>query len=120
LTTAVEVVVVELDGELDLATIDRVDAKLGAVDGSADVVIDLRRTTFLDSVTLARFVSAARRQTAGGGRLVLAEARASTVRRVLSITQLDRVLPYADTVDAALELLRGEPHHDVAVPDGLS
>jgi anti-anti-sigma factor len=116
MTMAAEVVVVDLDGELDLATIDRVDDKLNGIDGASDVVIDLRRTTFLDSVTLARFVSAARRQAAGGGRLVLAEARASTVRRVLSITQLDRVLPYADTVDAAIELLRGEPHHDVIAP----
>lgn len=105
-----EVVVVDLDGELDLATIDRVDAKLDAIDPSADVVLDLRGTTFLDSVTLARFVNAARRQTAGGGRLVLAEARASTVRRVLSITQLDRVLPYSDTVDAAVALLRADQH----------
>lgn len=111
-----EVVVVDLDGELDLATIERVDSKLGPIDPAADVVLDLRRTTFLDSVTLARFVSAARRQTAGGGRLVLAEARASTVRRVLSITQLDRVLPYAETVDAAVELLRADQHHESVPP----
>ena len=103
---ATDVVVVELDGELDLGTIDRVDSQLSVLDGTEDIVIDLRRTTFVDSVTLARFVSAARRQAAGGGRLVLAEARASAVRRVLSITQLDRVLPYADTVDEAIHLLR--------------
>ena len=107
MTPGAAVVVVELDGELDLTTIARVDEKLSVADGTSDVVLDLRRTTFVDSVTLARFVSAARRQTAGGSRLVLAEARASTVRRVLSITQLDRVLPYADTVEAAVGLLRG-------------
>ena len=90
---ATDVVVVELDGEFDLGTIDRVDSQLSVLDGTEDIVIDLRRTTFVDSVTLARFVGAARRQAAGGGRLVLAEARASAVRRVLSITQLDRVLP---------------------------
>jgi anti-anti-sigma factor len=111
-----EPVVIDLDGEFDVGTIDRVDAKLAGIEGTADVVIDLSRTTFVDSVTLARFVSAARRQANGGGRLVLAEARASTVRRVLSITQLDRVLPYADTVDAARELLRGDAHHGVVVP----
>jgi anti-anti-sigma factor len=105
MTTQGGVVVVDLDGELELATIDRVEALLGEVDDDANVVVDLRRTTFLDSATLARFIGAARRQAAGGGRLVLAEARASTVRRVLSITQMDRVLPYAETVDEAVALL---------------
>jgi anti-sigma B factor antagonist len=107
---AADVVVVELEGEFDIGTVDRVDAKLASFLPSDDIVIDLRRTTFVDSVTLARLVSAARRQATGGGRLVLAEASASAVRRVLSITQLDRVLPYADTVDAAVELLRGARH----------
>lgn len=107
---AAAVVVVALDGEFDLGTVDRVDEKLGSFRPSDDIVIDLRRTTFIDSVTLARLVSAARRQSTGGGRLVLAEAGSSAVRRVLSITQLDRVLPYADTVEAAVELLRGAPH----------
>jgi anti-anti-sigma factor len=105
-----DVVVVALEGEFDLGTVDRVESMLGSLQPSDDIVIDLRPTTFVDSVTLARLVSAARRQASGGGRLVLAEARASAVRRVLSITQLDRVLPYADTVDAAVDLLRGAPH----------
>jgi anti-anti-sigma factor len=106
----VSVVIVELEGEFDVGVVERVDAKLATFQPSDDIVIDLRRTTFVDSVTLARLVTAARRQAAGGGRLVLAEATASAVRRVLSITQLDRVLPYAETVDDAVDLLGGAPH----------
>lgn len=109
MTRAGDVVVVDLPGELELATIERVETALAEVDESASVVVDLRATTFLDSATLARFIAASRRQAAGGGRLVLAEARASTVRRVLSITQMDRVLPYAETVDEAIALLADGP-----------
>ncbi len=102
-------IVVDLAGELDLATIERLDARLAEVPDSADLVIDLRLTTFLDSVTLALLVQTSRRLSRGGGRLVLAEARGSSVRRVLSITQIDRALPYADTVAAALALLADPP-----------
>ena len=99
------VVVIDLAGDFDLLTIEKLDARLAEVPDAARLVIDLRLTTFLDSVTLARFVHTSRRLRRAGGRLVLAEARAPSVRRVLSITQIDRALSYAETLDEALALL---------------
>jgi anti-anti-sigma factor len=92
------------EGELDISTVDQVDLVLQDVAAADHMIIDLGRVSFVDSVTLSRFVRVARRHEAAGSRVVLADARGA-VRRVLSITQLDTVLPYADDVDAARTLV---------------
>ncbi|MBI1378518.1 MAG: STAS domain-containing protein [Frankiales bacterium] len=95
---------VHLEGDLDIANVDMTDVALRAVDPAGDVVVDLAAARFVDSVTLSRLLQAARRHDAEGGRLVLAGARGA-VRRVLSVTQIDRLLLYADSVDDAEGLL---------------
>ena len=90
------------EGELDISTVDEVDLLLQGP--AADhLIIDLGRVSFVDSVTLSRFVRAARRHRAAGSHVILADARGA-VLRVLSITRLDAVLPCADDVDAARTL----------------
>jgi anti-anti-sigma factor len=91
------------EGELDISTVEEVDRLLQGVPADEHLVIDLGRVSFVDSVTLSRFVRAARRHRAAGSHVVLADARGA-VRRVLSITRLDAVLPCADDVDAARTL----------------
>jgi anti-sigma B factor antagonist len=91
------------EGELDISTVDDIDRVLQGVPTGDHMIIDLGRVSFVDSVTLSRFVRAARRHEAAGSRVILADARGA-VRRVLSITQLDAVLPYADDVPAARSL----------------
>jgi anti-anti-sigma factor len=95
-----QVGVASLDGELDISTVDEVDRVLDGVALTDHLIIDLGRVSFVDSITLARFVRAARRHEGAGSRVILADARGS-VRRVLAITQLDSVLPYADDVESA-------------------
>jgi anti-anti-sigma factor len=87
------------EGELDLSTVEEVDRILQVANGD-HMIIDLRRVSFVDSVTLSRFVRAARQHEAAGSRVILADAR-GPVRRVLSITQLDDVPPDADDVEGA-------------------
>lgn len=89
--------VVPLDGELDMATIDEVDRALASVVVTEHLIVDLSDVSFIDSVTLSRFVQTARRHQAAGSQFVLADAR-GVVRRLLAITQLDTALPYADDV----------------------
>lgn len=96
--------IVSPDGELDISTVRDLDRMLGDVPAAEHLVIDLGRVSFVDSVTLSRFVLAARRHQEAGGAVILANAQ-SAVRRVLTITQLDSVLPYAADVDAARSLV---------------
>jgi anti-anti-sigma factor len=91
-------------GELDIGSVDEVDRIFQGVEPRDHMIIDLGQVPFVDSVTLSRFVRVARRHEAAGSRVVLAAAR-GPVRRVLAITQLDAVLPYADDVETARALL---------------
>jgi anti-anti-sigma factor len=99
------VVVVAPSGELDVSRVAEVDAMLDIVPPDGRLIVDLSAVAFVDSVTLSRFVRALRRAEAGGGRLVLADAR-GPVRRILAITRLDAVIPYVDDVELAHEYLR--------------
>jgi anti-anti-sigma factor len=64
--------VVELQGELDLATTPYVEAALDAAleSGKRFVVLDLGEVGFVDSTTLNVMLAAHRRLEARGGRLV--------------------------------------------------
>ena len=97
--------VAALTGELDITRLAEVDAILGSVPPHGRLVIDLSDVEFVDSVTLSRFVRALRQREEAGGRIVLADARGA-VRRVLAITRLDAVIPYADDVESAEAYLR--------------
>lgn len=65
------VVIVELHGEHDLATMDEAfrTMLLDLSDRHNLVVVDLRETTFIDSSFLAVLISASRRARANGGRV---------------------------------------------------
>ena len=92
------------EGELDMSTVDDVDQGLERFPLTDHLIIDLGRVSFVDSVTLARFVLVARRHEEEGSRVVLADAR-GPVRRILAITQLDTVLSYTDDVESARALV---------------
>ena len=65
------VVVLELHGEHDLATMDSAFRTMfrGLSDQHKLVVVDLRGTTFIDSTVLAVLISTSRRARANGGRV---------------------------------------------------
>ena len=98
--------VVIISGDLDAATAPRLHAELTqlAADGVDRVVLDLRRMTFVDSFGLGVIVSAKRRLSQDGNALCLvADADQRTLRRVLDITGLDRVLPVHASVTEAVD-----------------
>lgn len=65
------------------------------------LVVDLSRTTFLDSSVLGVLIGALKRLRGRGGRLVVVQPPLA-IRRIFEITALDRVLELRDTRDDAV------------------
>lgn len=89
-------------GEVDLYTAPRLKEELAGLvtGGRARVAVDLSGVEFLDSTGLGVLISGLKRCREAGGELALAEPR-EPVRKVLSITGLDRVFPIHDSVEEA-------------------
>ncbi len=97
------VTVLAVSGEADLHTAPELRERMqGAIDGgSSTLLLDLSGTTFLDSTTLGVLFGGMKqlRERNGSMQLVVPQAE---VRRVLEITQLDRVFSIHDTREEAL------------------
>jgi anti-sigma B factor antagonist len=93
-----ESVVVEVRGDVDAATANRLAARLHDVvagQGNLSVVVDVGEMTFIDSQGLHALVQAWREARTRGGALRIERASASTAR-LLEITGLDRLLSRHD------------------------
>lgn len=97
-------VVVELDGELDLASAPDLRARLLELVNKRPelVVLDLSKLSFVDSTGISLFVVAHQRFAESGIPFRLAGATPA-VRRLLEITKLDELFSLYDAPDAALE-----------------
>jgi anti-sigma B factor antagonist len=95
-------VVVEVDGELDMATTPQLrDGLQRLIDaGERQVVVDLARVPFMDSTALGALVVTFTAFQDVGGRLSLAAVQ-PLVANVLKITSVDSVIDVYDTVRAA-------------------
>lgn len=93
--------VVRVDGELDMATAQRLEEAVEDADPTGRLVIDLTACTFLDSSAVRALISAARAAQAAGGSFSLV-ASDSGIVRVLEIAAVDTILPVHPTLDAAL------------------
>jgi anti-sigma B factor antagonist len=83
--------VVVLSGELDMATSEAAAACLAAlVETAGDIVVDLSGLQFIDSTGLSALLTACR-ESEDRGRTLTLRRPARTVRRVLTMTGLDRV-----------------------------
>ena len=98
------VTVVTLPGEVDLVSIAAVrDDLFSSLNrGSVHLVVDARATTFLDSTGINALVRVRERAERMGGSIHLVTA-SPPVRRVLALTQLDRVVAVVTTMSAALQ-----------------
>jgi len=96
--------IVRATGELDAFAAPEIDSAFREVRGAVSVVADLGRVSFLDSTALGLIVHGVRALDEAGTRVrvVLPEG---TARRIFEITTFDRVLPVAETREAALQLL---------------
>jgi anti-sigma B factor antagonist len=79
-------VVLELRGELDVATVPLLREALAATAGTT-VVVDLQELTFMDSSGISAFIHA-RKQLARDGHRLLLTRPSPNVRRVLDIVGL--------------------------------
>ena len=95
-------VLLELSGELDLASAPKLEDELRRVEGEGPelIVLDLRPLAFMDSSGLRALLAADSRAREAGRRLVLIRGD-ERVQRVLKITRLDERLEIVDSVEAA-------------------
>jgi anti-sigma B factor antagonist len=84
-----DAVVVVPVGEIDLATVDQLQAEVDAAAGEAkQVVLDLREVSFIDSAGLRLVVQSSRSLEAGGGTLTVVRGPRE-VQRVFDLVGLD-------------------------------
>ena len=95
--------VVALTGEVDLYTAPELKSELLRLvaEEPERIVVDLSGATFVDSTALGVLLGAVKRLRLAGGELVIVCADLN-IRRILSITLLDRAFTIYDTVDDAL------------------
>ena len=72
-------------------------------DGASNLVIDLSAVPFMDSAGMAVLVSALKRARSADGDVKLVWPKAEAARRILNLTQLDRVFVMADTAADAVK-----------------
>src|SRR5205814_1281218 len=96
-------VIVTIAGESDLAFLDELNQALAGVvaDQPSEALIDLARTTFIDSMTLGALVAAAKQLRSRGCSFRVVGASAPEVRRAFEITGLDKYLLEPDVQRAA-------------------
>jgi len=100
--------VLVLEGEFDLDTVPRIDPflrrTLGPLYHQDHLVIDLERTTFVDSSFVTFLVRLSADQRAKRRELLLVRP-IGQVRRVLALVGLPNVIPVFETVEAAVDSL---------------
>lgn len=101
------VVLVALDGELDLSVVGLLDdaVRQAVAAGLRLVVIDLSALSFCDSSGLGGLLGASRVVRGVGGTLLVAGAHGA-VQRLLQLTSMERALTIVPDVSAALVALR--------------
>ena len=100
--------ILELEGDFDVDVVPEIDAflrrTLGPLYHQEHLVIDLARTTFVDSSFIAFLVRLSAAQRADRRELLLVRPRGE-VRRLLCLVGLPNVVPVFETVEAAVDSL---------------
>ena len=88
---------ISVQGELDLANADELERELKRVESTdaLSIVLDLSALTFIDSTGVGLLVSAHTRSRADSDRFTLLRGP-SSVQRVLELTGIVDILPFAD------------------------
>ena len=105
------VVVMTTSGEMDAATIGRLESCVDTAirDHEGHVVLDASGVTFVDSTGITALVSTLRRLNRSRRRFGLAVGAAGQLGRALEITGLDHTFECFATVDEAVEALAHAP-----------
>jgi anti-anti-sigma factor len=102
------VLVIEVEGELDLSGLGkvRVAADL-AIDAERAVVLDLSECPFIDSAGLGLVADIDRELAAAGPKRLAVVVRDLSVMRAFSLAGLDRRIPLCAGRDEAIQLVNG-------------
>ncbi len=102
-------VIAHVDGEVDLSNVDDIRSVLieAVSHESETLILDLTRTTYLDSTGVRLLFDLAERLQGRRQELRLVVDDSAMVHRVIVLTQLHQRVPLDRTVDDALEALRG-------------
>ena len=100
------ILVVILQGELDLAAAPLLRARVDAAAAGRGLVVDLEETTFIDSAVLKELLRARAELAVHDVRLVLA-AVPMPVRRLLDLTRTYELFEHAPDADTAVRRLEG-------------
>lgn len=93
-------------GELDAYTVNDFREALGGVTTAPRLLIDLSSVPFMDSAGLGALINGIRRTREAGGEVAVACGR-PTLTRLLHTTGFDRIVPVAETVEGAADVLAG-------------
>jgi anti-sigma B factor antagonist len=112
-STTGDVLVLSVQGEVDLGTAPALAQAIGLVpEPTSAVVVDLSGVTFLDSSGLNVLVSGQRALAEKGVELRVVTAPGGPVRRVFEITRLTGSLGVMDSLDDALARTRRSHDRD--------
>jgi anti-anti-sigma factor len=103
-----DTVVARIKGEVDLSNEASVKERLFASvpNSAAALVLDLSETDYMDSSGVRLVFELAHRLQARGQKLDLVVPDDSAVNRLLVLTEMERVVPITNSVDALLERRR--------------
>jgi anti-anti-sigma factor len=98
------ITILSVRGEIDLLSIDRLHQAIDAAfrGGTANLLVDLTKTTFLASAGLKALEQARERADTAGAMFAVAAARPSITHPIVAL-QLEQVLDLHDTVDEVIE-----------------
>jgi anti-sigma B factor antagonist len=115
------IAVIRLPAEIDIANADQVREDLLSVlnQGAVLLVADMSETTFCDSAGVGALARTFRRAEASQGEMRLVVSTRA-VRRVLTLTGVDRLLDIYPDVATALAHRRDSPARNNSMPDGNS
>jgi anti-anti-sigma factor len=100
------VVVLHPSGEVDLATVSALWARLKAAgEGGRDVVVTMGGITYIDSTGIKALLDVHRLLEKHAQRMVLAEP-SNVARKIIEITALEKVIPVYASSEEAVQSLR--------------
>jgi len=102
------VVVIIPEGELDVTNSNTFKNRITEEfldKGKVNIVIDMSNVGYMDSSALGTIISLYKNCRMNGGSFAIA-GLIDTVRRLFSITALDKVVPIYDTVEDAIKSMR--------------
>lgn len=100
--------IVDIEGRLTLIEVTEAREKLKSIAqaGAGKMVVDLAKTTFMDSGGLSVLISVFKVMQGRSGRLVLAAPSAS-IQSLIELTRLQHVFEIFQTTDGAIAALTG-------------